>query len=128
MWVLSIYGFYSIACANEPDGTIDTNTVMVRSRLKKHLENLKNRFPALADAEILNWSNRDYRYRLIVPKTVWVEILKEMAEEQEWSNFKNEAASRQTQLGSAYIRALHDVWETMYELQESDTPSRGSRH
>ena len=97
---------------------------MVRARLKKHLENLKTRFPVLASAEILTWANRDYRYRIILSKAVWAGILKEMAEEQEWSNFKNQAASRRTLVGSAYIRALHDVWETMYELQEAETTSR----
>ena len=97
---------------------------MVRARLKKHLENLRARFSALADAEILTWANRDYRYRLIVPKAVWAGVLKEMAEEQGWSNFKNEAASRRVKVGSAYISALHDVWQTMYELQESDASKK----
>lgn len=120
IWTFTIYGFFSIACANKPDGTIDTDTVMVRARLKKHLENLKARFPALANGKLLTWANRDYRYRLIVPKEVWAGILREMAEEQEWSNFKNQAASRRSQVGTAYIRALHEVWGTMYELQESE--------
>lgn len=96
---------------------------MVRARVKKHLENLKTRFPALASAEILTWANRDYRYRIILPKAIWAGTLKEMAEEQEWSNFKNKAASRRTQVVSGYIRALHDVWETMYGLQETETAS-----
>ena len=29
MWVFTIYGFYSIACASKPDGTLDPDTVMV---------------------------------------------------------------------------------------------------
>lgn len=83
--------------------------------------NLQRRFPALADAKILTLPGRDYGFRLIVPKAVWVEALKEMAEEQTWSNFKTEAAKNIGQTGADYTRALHDVWEIMYGLQEPKT-------
>ena len=122
MWIFSVFGFYSIACADKP-GTkkIDKNTVMVRARVRKHLENLKNRFPSLADTEILALPGRDYGFRLIMPKIVWVEVLKDMAEEQTWSNFKTEAAARSADTGSAYIEKLHAVWWEMLGLQDSQT-------
>jgi len=45
MWIFTKYGFFSIACANKPgSGDIDPNVVMVRSRLKGHLVNLRERF------------------------------------------------------------------------------------
>lgn len=103
-------GFLSIFCASKQDGTIDPNILMVRARSKKHLANLKDRFPFLADKDILNWPNRDYRYRLIMPKSDWVAILKELAEEQTWSNFKSEVGCCGGQVGPAYRNALHDVW------------------
>lgn len=121
IWIFSIYGFYSIACADKPDGSLDRDTVMVRARCKDHLKNLQARFPELASAEIVSWPNRDYRYRLLVPKTAWVRALQGMAEEQEWSNFKNQVAKRQGRGRNAYTHALHDVWEIMYRLQESET-------
>ena len=117
MWIFTRYGFYSVACASAHDGSPDNETVMVRGRSKVHLQNLRDRFPAIAEAEIVTLEGRDYRYRLIVPKCVWVPILAEMAEEQEWSNFKNEAAAHQRKEGASYARALHDVWEIMYRLQ-----------
>lgn len=122
MWVFSIYGFYSIACADKP-GTkeIDPDTVMVRARCKDHLQNLQKRFPALGSSEILSPPNRDYGYRMIVPKSVWVAALQELAEEQAWSNFKSEVVKRQGQDGAAYTSALHKVWEIMYGLQEPET-------
>ena len=92
---------------------------MVRARRKDHLRNLQKRFTVLAGAEIATWPNRDYRYRLIAPKSVWVSVLAGMADEQEWSNFKNEAAKRQGKSGREYLNALHDVWEAMHRLQES---------
>jgi hypothetical protein len=75
-------------------------------------------FSSLTETKILTLPGRDCGFRLIVPKPVWVEILKELAEEQTWSNFKNEAAKCQGQTGADYTRALHDVWEFMYGLQE----------
>jgi hypothetical protein len=63
--------------------------------------------------------NRDYRYRLIVPKASLVTVVAALAEEQEWSNFKDEAAQFQGAAGSDYVRALHRVWGVMFGLQES---------
>lgn len=127
MWIFTKYGFYSVACANKPDGSPDTETVMVRARRIVHLRSLQKRFDSLAGGEILTWPNRDYRYRLIVPKASWVVIIGELAQEQEWSNFKNEAAKYQGTSGKEYVRALHGVWSVMNRLQESeDRTHRGS--
>ncbi len=54
MWVFTRYGFYSIACASKPDGSLDEQTVMVRARCIAHLQILQKRFPALAVGEILD--------------------------------------------------------------------------
>ena len=119
MWIFTRWGFYSIACANKPGSNeIDPDTVMVRARVRKHLMNLKKRFPTLANARIMAIPDRDYGYRLVVPKAVWVEVLAGLAEEQTWSNFKSEATSRMAQTDSAYIAKLHAVWWEMLQLQE----------
>ena len=110
-------GFYSIACADKPGGSLDKETVMVRARCKDHLQNHRDRFSVLADIEIITMPNRDYRYRLIVPKEVWVPILGELAEEQDWNNFKSEATTFQGKNGASYARALHNAWEIMCRLQ-----------
>ena len=84
MWLFTRYGFYSIACADKPDGSLDTQTVMVHARrIARVCKVCRKRFPALAAGEILTWPKRDYRYRLIVPKTSWVAIIGELAQEQE---------------------------------------------
>lgn len=121
MWVFTIYGFYSIACASRPDGSLDPDVVMVRARRKDHLQNLQRRCPQLANSKILSPPNRDYGYRLNVPKSIWVAALQEMAEEQRWDNFKNEVARRMGRDGAEYTNALHEVWRTMYSLQESES-------
>ena len=121
MWTFTIYGFYSIACASKEDGSLDPDTAMVRARCKRHLQNLQTRFPALASSSIVSLPNRDYGYRLIVPKTVWVTALREMAEEQNWDNFKSEVEKRMGPDEAEYSEALHDVWQIMYRLQEYET-------
>ena len=120
MWIFTRYGFYSIACADKP-GTkiIDPDTVMVRARVKKHLNNLQDRFTTLADTKILTLQGHDYDFRMLIPKSTWLQILNQLADEQVWRNFKLEAANNVKQTGIDYTRALHEVWGTMYSLQEA---------
>jgi hypothetical protein len=123
MWVFTRYGFYSIACASKSDGSLDDQSVMVRARCVAHLRSLQKRFPALAVGKILELPNRDYRYRLIITKASWTAIIGQLAQEQEWSNFKNEAAKHQGISGRGYVAALHDVWDVMHRLQEDEDGS-----
>ncbi len=90
---------------------------MVRARCISHLESLRKRFEVLASSEILTLPDRDYRYRLLVPKSVGTNIVAQLAEEQTWSNFKDEADRFQGAEGSDYLDALHEVWRLMYRLQ-----------
>ncbi len=117
MWIFSRLGFYSIACARNKDGSLDTSTVMVRARRKAHLQNLQKRFLEIAATEIRATPKNDYGYRLIIPKAQWAQMLADMAMEQEWSNFKKEAACYQGQTGADYVGALHKIWAIMYDLQ-----------
>jgi len=119
MWLFTIYGFYSTACAAGADGAPDPDTVMVRARKKRHLQNLKGRFPAI-QGEIVTTKDTDYGYRVILPKAEWVSILGELAQEQSWSNFKNEAAQFQGGAHDDYIEALHRVWSVMHRTQDSE--------
>lgn len=117
MWLFTIYGFFSIACASKADGTRDTETVMVRARVREHLERLQARFPAIAGREVLRTKDNDYRYRLIAPKAEWATIVAELAAEQTWSNFKSKVAAFQGAAGREYEHALHEVWSVMNRLQ-----------
>ncbi len=81
---------------------------------------LQERFPSLSTLELMTTSDRDYRYRLVVPKPVWTEVLRLLSEEQEWCNFKSEAGRYQGKAGSRYVVALHEVWSVMYRLQDGE--------
>ena len=94
---------------------------MVRARVREHLEALQKRFSELGDAELIETPNADYRYRIIVDKAAWAGAVRRMILELDYTNFKNAADSRQGRRGTAYIHALHRVWEIMYELQKFST-------
>lgn len=124
MWVFTRYGFVSIACASKQDGRIDESQVMVRARLRGHLENLRERFPntEMAKAPILSDAGTDYRFRVVIAKSEWASIVSQLAMEQTWSNFKNEASkfARFKKISSRYVDALHDVWQIMARLQRQE--------
>jgi hypothetical protein len=88
MWVFTRYGFYSIACASNPDGSLDGQSVMVRARCIAHLRSMQKRFPALAVGKILELPDHDYRYRLVISKACWTTILGELAQEQDGQTSK----------------------------------------
>jgi hypothetical protein len=69
--------------------------------------------------EVVTLPHRDYRYRLTVPKRVWTDIVAQLAEEQIWSNFKDEVDRFQGAEGLEYVDALHETWALMRKLQHS---------
>lgn len=120
MWLFTKYGFYSVGCARQGDGAygqpIDKGRLMVRARVRQHLEVMKTRFPALlGDAEIPAFPGSDYAFRIFVPKTAWMTVAVELTDEIAYDNFKGEVANGST--GQDYEDALHDVWSIMNRLQ-----------
>jgi len=122
MWVFTKHGFFSAVCARQGDGThgqpVDPDRVMVRARVRGHLEALKARFPhLLGQSDIHESAETDYAFRIFVPKRVWSEVLAALAEETSYGNIKSEVARHQGRAGAAYEQALHGVWSVMYKLQ-----------
>lgn len=118
MWLFTQYGFFSVVCGRDLDGnggSLDPDTLMVRARSHKHLSSLMSRFPSLEGCEIVETPLTDYRYRIVVPKSTWAEVAKELAAEIDYGNFKSRA--HECSGDSRYASALHDVWEVMEELQ-----------
>ena len=123
MWIFTQYGFYSAVCARQGDGDhanpVDESRIMVRARLRVHLELLLQRFDDyLGDAEITETPHTDYRYRVFVDKSVWTRVLSALADELDYDNFKSRVAANLEVVGSTYEHSLHDVWGVMHGLQE----------
>ena len=123
MWIFTKHGFFSAVCAREGDGKhgrpVDPERIMVRGRVRSHLEALKGRFPnLLGRCDIQDSAGTDYAFRLFVPKSAWVRVLAGLAEETDYDNFKSEVARTQGKGGAAYEHALHEVWSVMNRLQK----------
>ena len=122
MWVFTKYGFFSAVCARKGGGTygqpVDPDRIMVRARLRSHLDALLERFPdLLAGNEIQTFPGTDYAFRIFVAKAVWSEVLAALAAETDYDNFKAAVARHLGKTGSDYESSLHDVWEVMHGLQ-----------
>ena len=123
MWIFTRYGFYSAVCARQGDGgrgqPVDKDRIMVRARVRSHLEALMGRYSdLLSDIEIKEFPGTDYAYRVFLPKTVWSHVVAELSNELDYDNFKSEVARHQGSDGAAYEHSLHDVWSVMYRLQK----------
>lgn len=123
MWIFTKHGFYSTVCARQGDGghgqPIDPERLMVRARVRAHLEALKSQYLDLLGAcEIQASSHTDYAYRLFVSKADWAEVISRLASGTDYGNFKPEVRRHQGPSGAAYEHALHDVWSVMYALQK----------
>jgi len=123
MWIFTKHGFFSAVCAREGNGKhgqpVDPDQLMIRGRVRSHLEALKARFPEqLDECEIQEFVGTDYAYRFFIPKSVWKHVLSELAAETDYDNFKSEVARHQGAKGAVYEYALHQVWSVMNRLQK----------
>jgi hypothetical protein len=120
MWLMTTMGFYSAVCPRSDGGRgseIETDKIMVRARVRSHLEALQVKFPGLREAELIETPHADYRYRIIIPKEAWADAVRDMVMEQSYTNFKNAAAEAQGADDGGYVHALHEVWSVMHGLQ-----------
>ena len=122
MWLFTQYGFFSVVCGldlSHGTGTPDPEMLMVRARVRTHLEALQQRCPQLAATQIVDSAGTDYRFRIVVPKQVWVDVARDLAAEIDYNNFKNRA--HVSAHDERYVDALHDVWGVMLRLQTPAT-------
>lgn len=122
MWIFTKYGFYSAVCARKGNGKhgqpVDPDRIMVRARVRGHLEALKKRFPdLLGKCDIKEFAGTDYAYRLFIGKPVWSNVIAALANETDYDNFKSEVAHHMGRAGADYEHSLHEVWSVMNELQ-----------
>lgn len=123
MWLFTKHGFYSAVCARQGDGShgqpVDPDRIMVRARVRSHLEALKANFSdLLADCEIKEFAGTDYAYRIFVPKSIWAQVMVGLTEEMDYDNFKSKVARHQGSAGADYEHSLHEVWSVMNRLQK----------
>lgn len=122
MWVFTSFGAFSVVAPKSDEGrgpTVEADKAMIRSRRRGDLEELFRRYPALAGTRIIESDHADYRWRAIVSRVVWADVMWQIATDATYTNFKSEAAAQaKGRDGRDYVHALHDVWAVMRRLQE----------
>lgn len=123
MWLFTKHGFFSAVCARQGDGShgqpVDPDRIMVRARVRSHLDALKENFSdLLTDCEIKEFAGTDYAYRIFVPKPIWAQVIVGLIEEMDYDNFKSKVARHQGSAGADYEHSLHEVWSVMNRLQK----------
>lgn len=123
MWLFTKHGFFSAVCARQGSGKhgqpVNPDRIMVRARVREHLEALQARFAdLLGQAEIRESAGTDYAFRLFVGKSAWAKVVAGLAEETDYDNFKSEVARHRGEAGETYERSLHKVWDIMRRLQK----------
>lgn len=127
MWlILSRTGFLSVVVPrNQKTGDVEHDRLMIRARKKKHLELLREQHAVLAGVRILRSPpHADYRWRIIVPRSAFAEIMREVAERLDVTNVKSDAHLHETETGRDFVNALHACHALFAKLQrESDSGS-----
>ncbi len=119
MWIALIPGFVSISCGrhlDQPGKPVDVGTLMLRARLRLHLERLQQRHPDLLGGKVIQESeSADYRFRIVAPKAVVAALVSREVLAIEYANFKSEVFAVEGR--SPYEVALHRVWSDFLPLQ-----------
>ena len=105
MWIATKHGFYSIV------QKAPTN-FHIRARVRRDLENLLKL--TATDWEILEWPLADYRYRVIVERKDFVEVMGALALDLDYPNFKSQIAKTPDQ--RAKLDAFHQIWALLAQL------------
>jgi len=120
MWLMLPDSFTSTVAArhlDRPGQPVDTQRLVVRARLRAHLDVLLVRHVGLLPGvEVFDSTGTDYRWRMVLPRDVWAEVVRRETASTSYINFKDEAG-RLNGNGSIFVRALHNTWGTLRGLQ-----------
>lgn len=115
MWIFTDTGFISAVAHRD-----DNRYMMVRGRDKLSLEPLAK----LAEAEIEFTPNADYSWRVTVHKRDLSAFMEIAISDATYDNFKNRVTKTR---GARFVRALHEVWEIMHEVEDDAAKKRWNR-
>jgi hypothetical protein len=109
MWVFTKIGFFSAV-----ENTQDRATLLVRARVRADIARLADWLAGHGyPCQVHETPERDYRWRVVMPKAVFGSLMGELAAGIDYPNSKD-AVHDGTTRGRAYIR----IWTAMHELQE----------
>ena len=109
MWLMTQYGFFSVARQGE-----DSALYLVRARVRNDLENLRRL--AQLDSEIIESEDADYRYRIFISGDELETVMSVLAQTVDYENFKQRIEELPDQKQKS--RAYHQVWALLRDLPE----------
>lgn len=119
MWVFFENGTFYSAVTDKADEEVK----WVRTRDKRSAEIFRNwlrleNVTAKPKPEILEWKNRDYKFRIKTTPEMWETFVTEQTRSSKATNFKDEVAKNLGYAnGSKFLHALHEVWGVMFDYQ-----------
>lgn len=122
VWIQSTLGAFSIVLADPAsDGEVrDPDTVMVRTRIRKHLELLLRAHPKLTDYPISeSGPGHDYRWQIVAPKSLVAAIVAKLVLGIDYRSLKEACAAARPELDSGYISALQEVRGVLRGMQNN---------
>lgn len=107
MWLFTKHGYYAIVKDYK-----DENVYWIRARLKEDLENLLA-LTSLKNTEIIFKEYADYKFRLKVSKDEFNELMVILANNLDYSNFKNMMDDNANQRHKIF--AYYEVYNVLAE-------------
>lgn len=123
MWlILSRTGFLSVVVPrNQKTGEVEHDRLMVRARKREHLELLRSQHTVLAGKRILRAPDHaDYRWRIIVPRSAFAEVMREIVEQLAVTNVKSDAHVHEAETGRDFVSAMHACHALFARLQDRE--------
>lgn len=120
MWITSVVGTFSVVQAGPEPGKRPSapRKLMVRARVRRHLELLQRDHPSLRRYPIIKSEpGRDYKWRIIVPRTTFAKVMAALVSSIAYGNFKG-SCEASPNLDRDYVDALHSVWAVFRKLQK----------
>lgn len=114
MWILTTFGFFSVVAHRDlPD------SLLVRARVRADLDALLARMIVPDRPPVECTPDADYRYRAVVPRSVFATILALAIEGIDYANFKDAVHERQ---GFARALLYSNVWDQLRGVEALDKP------
>lgn len=115
MWLFTTFGFFSVVAEREnAKNPPEKHLLVVRARVKKDLERLKDKYLPNA-SDILEIANRDYPYRVYAWKSDFQRAMPKIVEDVTYHNFKSEVEAKDS-LEREQMYA--QVWSVMYNAEK----------
>src|SRR6476646_9903654 len=108
MWLVTVKGFFSVVTDNQREGRM-----LVRARCKADIYNLFDSYRECLPSieKPISDESRDYRWRMSISKSDWIELAARLAGEIEYTNFKSTVHERLDQRNKD--RAYLEIWGVM---------------